>query len=142
MSVVGIFGLIASVACLATPIQTVDGQQVARSGAITGYITPAYDIGNGRFALHVGGWRVRNKLTQKIPWYIRPHADSDGLLLLTATRLSPRPKKTFRQKFTSTGTYPLGIVYPSIISPPSVGCWRLSMRSGAVRGSFVVLVRH
>ena len=82
------------------------------------------------------------KLTQKIPWYIRPHADSNGLLLLTATRLSPRPKKTFRKRFTSAGTYPLGIVYPSIISPPSAGCWRLSMRSGAVRGSFLVLVRH
>jgi hypothetical protein len=131
--------LVASVACLATPVQNLSASTVVRSGPITGYIVPGYDVVRGRFSLHVGPWRVKDSLTQKIPWWVRDGAGAGPSIVMTGTRLSPLPVKTFEQTFVGAIS-PQG-VYPSIISPPSAGCWRLTMRTGRVTASFVVLVR-
>jgi hypothetical protein len=138
-----LLALLASTACLATPVQTLsNGSVVVRSGPVTGYISSGYDVVRGRFSLHVGGWRVKDSLSQKIPWYVRDGAGATGAIAMTATRLSPLPRATFRQTFTTGGGgYPQGTVFPSNIEPPSAGCWRLTMRTGPIAVSFVALVR-
>ncbi len=138
-----LLALIASVTCLATPVRTLsDGSVVVRSGPITGYITPGYDVVRGRFSLHVGPWRVKDSLSQKIPWYIRADAAGGSAIVMIATRLRPLPKRTFQQTFQTGGSgYPQGTVYPSNIEPPSAGCWRLTMRAGHVTAGFIALVR-
>jgi hypothetical protein len=142
MTSVMLLALLASATCLATPVKTGDGVYV-RSGPITGYITPPYDVVRGRFSLHVGPWRVKNSLSQKIPWFVRDGVDSGPAISMTGVRLSPLPARTFRQVFPSAGSgYQQGAVYPSNISPPAAGCWRLTMRTGSVTARFVVLVRN
>ncbi len=126
--------------CLATTVS--GGGTYVRSGPATGYLAPPYDVVRGRFSLHVGPWRVKNRLSQKIPWYVRENANAGPSITMTGVRLTPLPARTFRQVFPSGGSgYPQGVVYPSIISPPTSGCWRLTMRSGRVNARFVVLVR-
>jgi hypothetical protein len=135
-----LLALIASASCLATPVQTLkhSGSTIVRSGPITGGIVSTYDVVGGRFSLHVGPWRVKDGLTQKIPWWVR--SDKRGPeLVLTAVRLAPAPAETFRQVFPAA-TSP-DDVYPSIIDPPSAGCWRLTMRTGSIKVVFVALVR-
>jgi hypothetical protein len=138
-----VLALIASVSCLATPVRTSQtGSPFVRSGPITGYVTAGYDVVGGRFSLHVGPWRVKDDLTQKIPWYVRANAGAGASIVMTAVRLAPLPARRFRQTFQTGGSgYPQGVVFPSIINPPSPGCWRLTMRTGEVTASFVALVR-
>jgi hypothetical protein len=135
--------VVATVTCLATPVRTLpNGAAVVRSGPITGYIHPGYDVVRGRFSLHVGPWRVKDDLTQKIPWYVRADADGGAAIVMTATRLAPLPRQRFRQTFATGGSgYVEGTVYPSNIEPPSAGCWRLTMRTGSVNVTFTALVR-
>jgi hypothetical protein len=136
-----LLAVIASATCLATPVHTLpnSGLVVVRSGPITGGITASYDVVGGRFSLHVGPWRVKDSLTQKIPWFVRDVAHAGPTLELTAVRLAPLPARTFRQTFTAASSP--SDVYPSIISPPSAGCWRLTMRTGSITVAFVALVR-
>jgi hypothetical protein len=129
--------------CLATRVQTLaTGSVIVRSGPITGYLTQAYDVVSGRFSLHVGPWRVTDRLSQKIPWFVRANAGAGPSIVMTATRLAPLPTTTFKSTFPTGGSgYPQGMVFPSNINPPSAGCWRLTMRTGRVTAGFVVLVR-
>jgi hypothetical protein len=127
---------IASAACLATPVH---GTTV-KAGPFAGGLTPGYDVVDGRFRLHVGPWRVRDGLTQKIPWFISKRYPIGGPLIVTGRRLNGSPR-TFRQKFNAAATSsPSTYVFPSIIAPPAPGCWRLSFASGRVTGSLVALV--
>jgi len=129
--------LVASAACLATPVHG----DVVKAGPFVGHIAPGYDVVGGRFRLHVGPWRVPGGLTQKIHWFVGKRYPVDGPLVVTGTRLDRSPR-TFRQTFNAAGqsspstTY----VFPSTIAPPAPGCWRLSFRSGRVAGSLVALV--
>jgi hypothetical protein len=52
------------------------------------------------------------------------------------TRISPRPQRQFRQTFLSSSRR----FWPTNISPPLPGCWRLQLRSGRATGSLTVLV--
>jgi hypothetical protein len=109
-------------------------------------ITRQYDVVDGRFRLHVGGYRDKAiGLTQKIPWFVPMRAGTVRRLLVTGTRLSPS-RRTFRQGLARAG-YPgqeqeRRYVYPSNISPPAAGCWRLRFQSGRVDARVVVLVRN
>lgn len=119
--------------CLATPVE---GNKV-RAGGFVGYIAPTYDDVEGRFRLHVGSFRDRAiGLSQKIPWFANPRAGTAGSLAVVGTRLGPRPLRQFRQSFRSSSRR----VFPTIISPPLPGCWRLEFTSGRVQGSLVALV--
>ena len=138
-----IVGLIAgsahgSTTCQATPVRTVGNVAMVRSGAVTGYIAAGHDIVRGRFSLHVGPWRVQNSLSQKIPWFLREDAPAGSTLVVSALRITPRPQRRFEQTFDAALG---GDVYPSTISPPSAGCWRLTMRTGDVVVQFTAVVR-
>ena len=127
----------AKLRCLA---KTVDGDKV-RAGPFTGFIAPQYDVVDGRFRLHVGGFRDRaTGLSQKIPWYL-PHSYRVGTFLFVhGQRLSP-PGAAFTQRLAEGGSPdPAQHVFPSILRPPSAGCWRLSFRTRYVRGYLVVRV--
>jgi hypothetical protein len=109
---------------------------VVKVGPFTGHIAPQYDVVGGRFRLHVGSFRDKAiGLSQKIPWYARPGSAVGRSLVITGTRLTPRPVRSFKQEFRAAGR-----VFPTIISPPSAGCWRLVFTSGSVTSTLKVLV--
>ena len=131
--------LLASVACLATPVHG----DVVRAGPFTGYIVPQYDVVKGRFRLHVGAYRNPSTgLSQKIPWFVPLRYRVGGSLVITGRRLGTATR-TFRQEFQRAGSSstPDKYVFPSSLSPPSAGCWRLTLRSGSARGTLTVLIR-
>jgi hypothetical protein len=119
--------------CAATPIH--DG--IVRVGGLVGYLDGSHDVVRGRLALHVGRWRVRGAETQKIPWFVTAATDAQPPVLTVAgVRLTP-PGARFTQRFGSAAG-----VYPSIIAPPSSGCWRLTLSAGDLGGTVTALVRR
>ena len=132
----------AAPACLAQPVRG----EVVKVGPFRGMIARQYDVVDGRFRLHVGAYRDRTTgLTQKIPWFVPMRAGTAPSVLLTGTRLSPSAR-TFRQRL-GRASYPgqeqeRRYVYPSNISPPAAGCWRLRFQSGKVDARVIVLVRN
>ena len=122
--------------CLGTPVQ---GNTV-KAGPFTGYVVPAYDSVGGRFSLRVGGMRTAT-LSSKIPWFVPfRYKVSDSVVI--SGRRAHAPARAFRQTeaLASAGDS-RGWVFPSIIEPPTVGCWRLTFRSGEAVGTLTVLVR-
>jgi hypothetical protein len=123
--------------CPATRVQEVGRNTVVRAGPFVGYIVPRYDVVDGRFRLHVGPLRdPTTGLSQKIPWFVRGRPRTTQSLVVTGTRVSPRPQRKFRQTFRSSSRR----FWPTIISPPLAGCWRLQLRSGDVTASLTVVV--
>jgi hypothetical protein len=135
--------VLAAVACLATPVQTsVGGATSVKAGPFVGALTREYDVVGGRFSLHAGPYRVPGGLTQKIPWFVQPGHGARDSLTVTGTRLT-KPVRRFTQQFARA--YASGerrVVFPSIVNPPSPGCWRLTLRSGTSTGVITVLVRR
>jgi hypothetical protein len=129
--------LLAAVACMATPVRP---DRSIHVGPYTGYAT-AYDVVRGRFALRVGSYRTRNGLSQKIPWYVKTQQAVGPTIVFTGIRLRPAPARTFRQEFPTGGLFPLGQMYPSVLSPPATGCWRITVSTGAVSARLFALVR-
>jgi len=115
---------------------------LVRAGPFEGTIFPDYDVADGLFSLHVGGYRTRDRsFSQKIGWVVTsPHATGDSLIV-TGRRLTP-PLRTFTQEFERA--FVPGLPKPffaSGIAPPTAGCWRLTFRSGNVTGALSVRVR-
>ena len=134
-----LLALLASAACLATPVQ---GNKV-KAGPFTGVVMPQYDVVQGRFRLHVGPYRDRvTGLSQKIGWVVPVRYRVGGWLTVTGRRLNPS-RQTFWQKFEEAYSpdFHDGWVFPSDITPPSAGCWRLTLSSGNATGTLTVLVR-
>jgi hypothetical protein len=130
---------LASAACVATPVRG----DVVKAGPFVGRIAPGYDVVDGRFRLHVGPWRVRGGLTQKIPWFIPVRYRVADTLVVTGRRLDASPR-TFRQTFrVALSSSTAGMhVFPSIVAPPAPGCWQLSFRSGRIAGTLIALVAN
>jgi hypothetical protein len=126
-----------SFTCLATPVS---GQYV-HAGPFAGAITPDYDIVNGRFRLHVGGWRDRSTgLTQKIPWFLPSRYRVGVYLVIRGTRLAPAAG-SFTARLPEAGSPDPGEhVFPSILKPPKPGCWRLSFQTRLVKGRLIARV--
>lgn len=138
---VGVFSSVAGASsyasCAATPVR--NGE--VKAGPFTGLVVPEYDVVAGRFRLHVGPYRDRaTGLSQKIPWFSATNRVGNRLVV-TGSRLHPTPARTFKQTFVSAiGGGGSGVVFPSIISPPSSGCWRLKLQSGRVSSFLTVRV--
>ena len=111
------------------------------AGPLAGAIAPQYDSVGGRFRLHVGAYRDKDTgLTQKIPWFLPARNRSGGLLVVRGRRLAP-PGRTFKQSFDEAGSPdPKQRVFPSTISPPASGCWKLTFQTGRVTASLRVWV--
>ncbi len=134
-----LLALLASAACLATPVH--GGKVMA--GPFTGVVIPQYDVVQGRFRLHVGSYRNRaTGMSQKIGWVVPTSYRVGNWLTVTGRRLSPS-RQTFAQKFEEAYSpdFHDGWVFPSDITPPSAGCWKLTLSSGNARGTLTVLVR-
>jgi hypothetical protein len=131
--------LLASAGCLATPVHG----NVVRAGPFLGYVTPQYDVINGRFRLHVGAYRDRaTGLSQKIPWFIPRRYPARGSLVVRWRRLG-FTGGGFRVVLQMAGTSDTRRwVYPSSFAPPRAGCWRLTFQSGRVTGKLTVLVSN
>jgi hypothetical protein len=123
--------------CAATPTRDVAGTVIVHVGGLVGYLDGSHDVVGGRLALHVGRWRVRGEETQKIPWFVTAttHAQPP-VLTVTGVRSSPSAAR-FTQSFGAAAG-----VYPSIIAPPSAGCWRLTLAAGDLGGTVTALVRR
>jgi hypothetical protein len=122
------------------PASPVDGNYV-HAGVIRGGIDTLTDVVNGRFQLRVGPYRdVTSGLTQKILWSVPAERRANGLLVVRGRTIYGR-KRTFVQKFFQAGTEDqTRRYYPSIISPPSAGCWRLTLTTGKLRNALVARV--
>ena len=125
-----------SFTCLATPVR---GTYV-HAGPFAGGIYPKYDVVNGRFRLHVGPWRDRSiGLSQKIPWFLPGRYRVGVFLVVRGTRLAP-VGGSFTVRLPEAGADPSQHVFPSTLSPPKPGCWRLSFQTRLVEGRLTVRV--
>jgi hypothetical protein len=135
--------LLTSAVCMAAPVQRqTDGRLVVEAGPLVGNVTE-YDNVRGRFSLRVGSNRTATGLSQKIPWFPVARTRLGDTLVVTGIALSlPRPR-SFRQVFHAAQGVGGGqrTMFPSIISPPSVGCWRFTLTTGPTTASIAVLVR-
>jgi hypothetical protein len=138
----GPLAMLATGLCLATPVSPQRNE--VRAGPFVGYLAAGYDDVGGRFSLRVGGMRT-DSMSSKIFWRL-PH-DYDvpyGSPLVVAGRKFGFPARRFTQTFPGgRGKLQPDMDYgfPSIIKPPTVGCWRLTFAAGRVRGSLTMLAR-
>jgi hypothetical protein len=118
--------------------------EVVRAGPFTGSIVPDYDVVDGRLRLRVGGYRDRETgLSQKIPWFSRAGAPVGRRLRIRGTRLGPDTRHfTQNLRRAVNGGSRGRSVYPSIVTPPAEGCWRLRFSSGRATGRLTVLVMN
>jgi hypothetical protein len=136
--IASVLAVLASAACLATPVHG----NIVKAGRIGAYISPGYDVVDGRLSLHVGPKRVKRGLNQKILWFVSRRFRVGPELVLTGHRLSPRPA-TFMQRFPEafSSSSPNLHVFPSIVAPPKTGCWRFTLRTAPLSDTLTVLVR-
>ena len=108
------------------------------AGPFSGGVT-AYDVVRGRFALRVGAYRTTGGLSQKIPWF-PDRGTRVGSTLVVSGRTLSLPRRSFRQTF--QGAIVSGrTMFPTIVAPPSTGCWLLTFTSGPTVASIAVAVR-
>jgi hypothetical protein len=126
-----------SATCPASPV---DGNYV-HAGVIKGGIDVLTDVVDGHFRLRVGSYRdAARGLNQKILWSV-PVSRRAGARLVVRGRTINGAKRTFVQKFWEAGTDdPANHYYPSIVSPPSAGCWRLTLTTGKLKNAVVARV--
>jgi hypothetical protein len=129
--------LLSSAVCMAAPVQDRSGGLIVKVGPLVGTVTP-YDRVNGRFSLRVGPLRTRNGLSQKIPWFPDPGAEIGSTLVVTGRALSAPTNRTFTQTFRVALSPSM---FPTIIAPPSTGCWMFTFTTGPTTASIAVLVR-
>jgi len=127
--------LAAGTTCEATRVQG----SVVRAGPFEGHVTRAHDVVGGRFSLRAGGFRTP-ALTSKLPWFVARRYRVADSVRITGRRLDP-PGGKFSQSEAIAWGGSRNWVFPSIIDPPSAGCWRLTFRSGNAAGTLRVLVR-
>jgi hypothetical protein len=98
------------------------------------------DAARPAFALWAGGVAPAGGPAMKVLWIVRnPHAAIN--LVVSGRKIGGR-----RSFIVARGAIvhdaslapAQGLEYPSIVNIPSPGCWRLTVRSGAVVGSLVV----
>jgi hypothetical protein len=143
--VFGALALLATTACLATPVSA--DRSTVNVGPFAGALAAGYDDVNGRFSLRVGGMRTAT-MSSKILWllpsgYVLPNDGPNGetRLVVTGRRLG-RPVRRFKQVFLGgKGSTDQRYYFPSILKPPAVGCWRLTFRAGTASGSATMLAR-
>jgi hypothetical protein len=98
------------------------------------------DVARPTFALWTGGVAPAGGPAMKVLWIVRnPHAAID--LVVRGQKIGGRrsfvvARGVIAQDASSAPAQ--GFEYPSIVNIPSPGCWRLTVRSGAVVGSLVV----
>jgi hypothetical protein len=132
--------LLASAVCTAAPVQAqADGGLTVKVGPLIGAVT-AYDIVGGRFSLRVGALRAAGGLSQKIPWFAADRTRVGDALTITGKALTPSTPRAFKQTFRSSrvGTRTM---FPTVIAPPSTGCWVLTFITGTTKARLAVLVR-
>jgi hypothetical protein len=143
--VFGALALLATTACLATPVSA--DRSTVNVGPFVGTLAARYDDVNGRFSLRVGGMRTAT-MSSKIFWllppgYVLPNDGPNGETRLVVTgRWLGTPVRRFKQVFLGgKGGTDQRYGFPSILKPPAVGCWRLTFRAGTVSGSATMLAR-
>jgi hypothetical protein len=127
--------------CLAAHVH---GNKV-HAGPFTGQVNPGYVV-NGRFRLYdlphqAGSTRLSNKMGWFLP---RKRAREAPSLSVKGVRLVP-PGRAFTDQLAEifySGKPENQHVYASNFKLPTAGCWRLTFKTGRVKGSVVVLVRN
>jgi hypothetical protein len=133
--------VLAAAVCFATPVRQERHVPAVRAGPFLGLIAPEYDVVDGRFSLHVGPERDPARgLSQKIPWFASTRSPVKPSVVVTGRRLDAAGAP-WRQVLHQAWADERMWVYPSNLSPPSIGCWRLTFTSGKVRARITALVR-
>ena len=133
----GSLAVLATAACLATPVSA-DRSRV-HAGPFVGYLAAGYDDFGGRFSLRVGSMRTAT-MTSKIPWFL-PAAGYANISKLVVTGRRLGAARRFVQTLPGGPDTGGEYVYPSIIKPPTTGCWRLTFKAGTATGSLTMLAR-
>ena len=79
-------------------------------------------------------------LSQKIPWFLPGTYRVGVYLVIRGRRLAPR-RGSFTLRLPEAGSLdPSEHAFPSNLSPPKAGCWRLSFEIRLVQGRLTVRV--
>jgi hypothetical protein len=135
----------AVVLCAATPVHAPPYPRVehglsqlrwVQSGRVTGFLfgydTRLVDASSPTFALWANGMAPEGWAT-KVLWRV-PVGRGTRELVIRGVSLDGQG--TFEQRSLRAGG---GAGYPSIVELPGPGCWRLQVRTGGVKATFVVL---
>jgi len=123
----------------ACPATLVEGDAV-RAGLFRGLIAKDYDVVDGRFSLRVGGMRTET-MSSKIPWFVSSSYRVEHQLRIAGRGYYATARRFTQMQQRAGGGPGRGGVFPSIIDPPTAGCWRLTFRSGDAFGQVTVFVR-
>jgi hypothetical protein len=100
----------------------------------------------GRFSVYAGGVNKATGINEKIMWIVPGRAADDSDLTLRL--VWRRGGRDYPQRYGGgatdgrQGRRPEGASrsYPSILRPPSPGCWKLRVVTGRIKVSMLVIV--
>ena len=99
---------------------------------------------DGKFSIYAGGHNPVTGINEKIMWVVPERATP---LATNRIRLEwRRGDTTFVQNYGPRGDGPdytrlrFGRIYPSILEPPSPGCWKLRVQTGRIKVTMYVIV--
>jgi len=102
---------------------------------------------DGRFAVYAGGENPVSHTSEKVLWIAGLHTHIGPRLRISGRRMRVLPmglvatKDHFRDSFGSAGSDQIpNVLFPSDINAPRGGCWRLTLRTGRIRGRLYVIV--
>lgn len=114
-----------------------------RSAGLIGYLWGGREV-EGRFAVYATGVNPKTHHNEKVMWLAPSDEPETAKLLarlqITGRRLGVAHKQTFTHRF--GGSYSADMpgeqLFPSILRPPTAGCWKLTLQTGSLTSSIVV----
>jgi hypothetical protein len=99
------------------------------------------EVVNGRLAVYAGGVNPGTRGNEKILWIV-PRRKRAGPRLVISGRRDGSTAVTYRRRFAEAGSAQVpGYNYPSILDLPVPGCWKLTIRTGKVTATVLVLAQ-
>jgi hypothetical protein len=99
------------------------------------------EVVNGRLAVYAGGVNPGTRGNEKILWIVSRRKRAGSHLAISG-RKDGATAVTYRRRFGVTGSPQVpGYNYPSILDLPVPGCWKLTLRTGKVTATVIVLAQ-
>jgi hypothetical protein len=116
-----------------------------RSTPLIGHLFGGEEV-DGRLAVYAGGENPVRHTSEKVLWIAGLHSHIGPRLRIIGRRMRVLPvglvptSDRFRDSFGSAGSDQIpNVLFPSVIDVPRGGCWRLTLRTGRVRGRLYVI---
>jgi hypothetical protein len=99
------------------------------------------EVVNGRLAVYAGGVNPGTRGNEKILWIVSRRKRAGSRLVISG-RKDGATAITYRRRFGVAGSPQVpGYNYPSILDLPVPGCWKLTLRTGKVAATVIVLAQ-